>query len=103
MARENGAEIVQVDGFNQSLDLLTSKRIDATINDSLSYLDFKKQRPDAPIKVVDAQKTKDKSGILFNKGNKELVSAIDMALRNMKTDGTYLKISKKWFNEDVSK
>jgi cystine transport system substrate-binding protein len=103
LARENGAEIVQVDGFNQSLDLLSSKRIDATINDSLSFLDFKKQKPDAPIKVVDAQKTKDKSGILFNKGNKELVAAVDMAIRNMKADGTYLKISKKWFNDDVSK
>jgi L-cystine transport system substrate-binding protein len=103
LARENGAEIVQVDGFNQSLDLLSSKRIDATINDSLSFLDFKKQKPDAPIKVVDAQKTKDEAGILFNKGNKELVAAVDMVIRSMKTDGTYLKISKKWFNEDVSK
>jgi L-cystine transport system substrate-binding protein len=103
LARENGAEIVQIDGFNQSLDLLTSKRIDATINDSLSFLDFKKQRPDAPIKVVDAQKTKDKAGILFNKGNKELVAAVNLELNSMKNDGTYLKISKKWFNEDVSK
>jgi L-cystine transport system substrate-binding protein len=103
LAKENGAEIVQVDGFNQSLDLLTSKRIDATINDSLSFLDFKKQRPDVPVKVVDAQKTKDQAGILFNKGNRSLVESVNMALRNMKADGTYLKISKKWFNEDVSK
>ena len=29
LARANGAEIVQVDGFNQSIDLLTSKRVDA--------------------------------------------------------------------------
>ena len=92
-----------MDGFNQSVDLLTSKRIDATINDSLSYLDFKKQKPDAPIKVVARQDTADQAAILFNKGNKELVDAVNKALADMKSDGTYLKISEKWFGEDVSK
>jgi cystine transport system substrate-binding protein len=103
IAKSNGAELVQVDGFNQALDLLTSKRIDATINNSLSYLDYKTQRQDAPIKVVAEMDTKDESGILFNKGNQELVDAVNKALADMKADGTYLKISQKWFSEDVSK
>jgi cystine transport system substrate-binding protein len=103
IAKSNGAELVQVDGFNQALDLLTSKRIDATINNSLSYLDYKTQRQDAPIKVVAEMDTKDESGILFNKGNQELVDAVNEALADMKADGTYLKISQKWFSEDVSK
>ncbi|MFZ5968095.1 MAG: amino acid ABC transporter substrate-binding protein [Bacillota bacterium] len=103
IAKSNGANIVQVDGFNQAIDLLTSNRIDATINDSLSFLDFKKQKPDAPIKVVDALNTQDQNAILFNKDNEELVNAVNKALSDMKQDGTYLKISQKWFNEDVSK
>jgi L-cystine transport system substrate-binding protein len=103
IARNNGAMVSQVDSFNQSVDLLTAKRIDATINDSLSFFDFKKQRPDVPIKVVDAQTTKDQNAILFNKGNKELVATVNKILKDIKSDGTYLKISKKWFNEDVSK
>jgi cystine transport system substrate-binding protein len=103
IAKKNGAELVQVDSFNQAINLLASNRIDATINDSLSYLDLKKQRPDAPIKVVATQSTRDQSAILFNKGNKELVDAVNKALSAMKNDGTYLKLSKKWFNEDVSK
>jgi L-cystine transport system substrate-binding protein len=103
IAKLNGAELVSVDGFNQALDLLTSKRIDATINDSLSYLDYKTQRPDALIKVAAELDTKDESGILFNKGNQELVDAVNKALADMKADGTYLKISQKWFSEDVSK
>ena len=103
IAKSNGAELVQVDGFNQALDLLTSKRIDATINDSLSYLDYKIQRPDAAIKVAAEMDTKSESGILFNKGNQELVDAVNKALADMKADGTYLKISQKWFGEDVSK
>lgn len=103
LAKSYGAELVQVDGFNQSVDLLTSKRIDATINDSLSFLDFKKQRTDTQIKIVAEQDTKDEAAIMFNKGNKELVDAVNKALADMKSDGTYLEISKKWFGEDVSK
>lgn len=103
LAKANGAEIVQVEGFNQALDLLASNRIDATINDSLSFLDFKKQQPDAAVKVVAEADTSDQSGFLFNKGNPELVAAVNQALSDMQADGTYLKISQKWFNEDVSK
>ncbi len=103
IAESFGAEIVQTDGFNQAIDLLASKRIDVTINDGLSFLDFKKQRPDTPIKIVDEMDTKDEMGLLFNKGNPELVAAVNKALADMKSDGTYLEISEKWFGEDVSK
>jgi len=103
IAKANGAEIVQTDGFNQAIELLMSKRIDATINDGLSYLDFKKQKPDAPIKIVAETDDASQSGFLFNKNNPELVEAVNKALADMKQDGTYLKISEKWFGADVSK
>lgn len=103
IAKSNEAEIVQVDGFNQAMDLLVSKRIDSVINDSLSFLDYKKQRPDTPIKVVNQMDSGSENGILFNKGNEELVDAVNKALSSMKEDGTYLEISQKWFGEDVSK
>jgi cystine transport system substrate-binding protein len=103
IARENGAEIVAVDGFNQAIDLLTSGRIDATVNDGLSYLDLKKQKPDAKIKQVDETAEGSKSAAVFLKGNEELVNAVSDALAEMKSDGTYLKISEKYFGADVSK
>lgn len=103
LAKSYGAELVSVDGFNQAIDLIASMRIDGTINDSLSFLDFKKQKPDAPIKVIAEQETKDESGFLFNKGNETLVEAVDKALADMKADGTYEAISLKWFGADVSK
>jgi len=103
IAKKNGAEIVQSDSFNQAIDLLASKRVDATINDSLSYLDLKKQKPNAPIKSVADYDNAEQSAVLFNKGNKELVDAVNKALTDMKADGTYLKISKEWFGTDVSK
>ena len=52
LASSHGAEIVPTDGFNQSLELVLSGRAEATLNDNLSYLDFKKQKPDAKVKVA---------------------------------------------------
>lgn len=102
LAQENGAILVGVDGFNQSVDLLLSGRVDATINDSLSYLDFKKQKPDARLKVVASLESAEAQGIILRKGNLELLAAIDKALADAKADGTYLAISMKYFGEDVS-
>lgn len=103
IARENGAEIVATDGFNQAMDLLTSGRIDATVNDGLSFLDLKKQKPDVKIKVVDEIPNGSESAAVFLKGNDELVKAVSDAIAEMKNDGTYLKISEKYFGTDVSK
>jgi cystine transport system substrate-binding protein len=103
IARKNGAEIVGVEGFNQAIDLLASKRVDVTINDGLSVLDLLKQKPDTPIKIVAKDPNGSKNGFMFRKGNPELVEAFNKALDDMKKDGTYLKISEKWFGADVSK
>lgn len=101
MAQDNGAELVAVDGFNQSIELLNSGRIDATINDSLSYLDYKKQKPDAAIKIVATEDEASQSGLLFRKGNEDLVEKVNAALEAMIQDGTFEEISVKWFGEDV--
>lgn len=103
LARDKGAVVVAVDGFNQGIDLLLSGRADATINDSLSFLDFKKQKPSAKVKIVDSLESAEAQGILLRKGNPELLGAIDKALADMKADGTYIRISQKYFGEDVSK
>jgi len=103
IAKANGAVLQPVDSFNQAIDLLTSKRVDAAVNDSLSFLDLKKQKPNIAIKIVDQQGDAQPNAIMFNKGNKELVTAVNKALADMKADGAYTKISNKWFGTDVSK
>lgn len=104
IAKDHGADVVGVQGFNESIDLLTSGRVDATVNDSLSFLDFKKHKPDAKVKVaaVDNSADSEYSGVLIRKGNPELLAAIDKALADLKADGTYKKISDKYFGKDVS-
>lgn len=103
IAKDHGAKVTTVEGFNQAIDLLTSGRIDATVNDSLSFLDLMKARPELPIKKVYAEKNAAKSALLFRKNSDELIKKVNKALADMKQDGTYLKISKKWFGTDVSK
>jgi cystine transport system substrate-binding protein len=103
IAREYGAEIVGVEGFNQAVDLLASKRVDVTINDGLSVLDLLKQKPETPIKIVAKHPNAASNGFMFRKGNPELVEAFNKALDEMRQDGTLEKISQKWFGADVSK
>jgi len=104
LAQSYGAEIVPVQGFNESVDLLLSRRVDATVNDKLSFLDFKKHKPDAPVKAVAYAEGKDlnSSGVLMRKNNPELRAAINKALADIKADGTYKQISEKYFGTDLS-
>lgn len=103
LAEKAGAELVGTDGFDQSIQLVLTRRADATINDSLSFLDFKKQKPGAPVKIAAEQANADYSGIILRKGEPELQAAINKALADIKADGTYNKISTKYFGQDVSK
>ncbi|WP_322015434.1 amino acid ABC transporter substrate-binding protein [Paraburkholderia sp. J12] len=104
LAAAHGADVVPVQGFNESIDLLTSGRVDATVNDELSYLDFRKHKPDAKLKIAatDTSSDDDQSGVLIRKGNPDLQAAINKALADIKADGTYAKISQKYFGKDIS-
>ena len=103
LAEASGAALVGTDGFDQSIQLVLTGRADATINDSLSFLDFKKQKPEAPVKVVAEKAEADHSGVILRKGEPELLAAINEALAAIKADGTYDAISQKYFGADVSK
>ncbi|MFT8321423.1 MAG: amino acid ABC transporter substrate-binding protein [Bacillus sp. (in: firmicutes)] len=103
LAKNYGAELVGVDGFNQAVELLNSKRVDVTINDKLSFLDYKKQKPNAKIVIADTADDVAQSGLMFRQKNDTLVDAVNKALKDMIDDGTYTKISEKWFGEDVLK
>jgi cystine transport system substrate-binding protein len=103
IAEGAGAELVGTDGFDQSIQLVLTGRADATINDSLSFLDFKKHKPDANVKIAAEQADADYSGVIIRKGEPELLEAINKALTEIKADGTYKAIADKYFGQDVSK
>ncbi|ABF14147.1 amino acid ABC transporter substrate-binding protein [Candidatus Palibaumannia cicadellinicola] len=102
LARKYGADIVPTDNFNQSIELVITGRAAVTLNDYLSFLDFKKHKPDAKVKVVALEATHSPSGIMLRKGQPELVAAINRALDDIKANGTYKIISIRYFGQDIS-
>jgi cystine transport system substrate-binding protein len=54
------------------------------------------------VKIAATQDKADVSGIIFAKGQPELKAALDKAIADIKSDGTYEKISQKYFGADVS-
>lgn len=103
IAERYGASLIGTDGFDQSIALVLQRRADATVNDSLSYFDFHKHKPDADVKIVALQPDADASGVLLPKGSPDLVAAVNRAIDGMKADGTYAALSNKYFGTDVSK
>ena len=53
-----------------------------------------------PIKIASDIVNKDEIGMAVNKGNEDFVEKVNKALNEMKEDGTYNTIYKKWFGTD---
>jgi len=104
LAEENGATVEQVEGWAQSIALLEQGRIDATLNDKLTYLDYVTAKPASADKIKVAAETDDESRNAFvvAKGSTSLVDAINEALDELRADGTLAEISEKYFGADVS-
>lgn len=103
LAKESGAKVEGVEGWAQSVTLLKQGRVDATINDQLTYLDYQKSTPDDAIKLAAETQETSQSALAFPKGSTDLVKAVDSALGELRKDGTLAKISDKYFGQDVSK
>jgi L-cystine transport system substrate-binding protein len=100
VAKGFGATVVNAD---LPIEVLLTGRVDGVINDRLYFLDYMKQKPDAPLKIVATYDQPDYQGVILRKGNPDLVAAVNKALADAKADGSYQKISLKYFGEDVSK
>lgn len=98
-----GAELVGVDGFDQSIELILSGRADATINADAVYYDYLKQKPGADLKIVKRTKDASLSAIPVRKGEDILLDAINKAVLELKESGELSKLSEKYFGADLSK
>ncbi len=101
-AESYGASIEGTDGFSQSIELVLAGRADATLNDDVTFYDYKNAKPDAKVKIVATSDEVNTSGVLIRKGNEEFVKAIDTALDELRTEGKLKEISEKYFGADVS-
>ncbi|MEE2523217.1 amino acid ABC transporter substrate-binding protein [Pseudarthrobacter sp. J75] len=103
MAVDAGANVQAVEGWAQSATLVQQGRVDATVNDKLTYLDYAKSTPDSGLKIAAETTEKTESAFTFRKGSTELVAAVDKALADLAADGTLAGISEEYFGADVTK
>ena len=103
LAAGYGADIEEVEGWNESVSLLTSGRIDFTLNDRLTVLDYLATEGDDAIKIVAETDDPSLSAYAVTKDNSALTDAINEALAELSADGTLAEIGEKYFGEDVSK
>ncbi|MGM0928283.1 MAG: amino acid ABC transporter substrate-binding protein [Actinomycetota bacterium] len=103
LAQSAGAKVQAVEGWAQAVALLEQGRVDATVNDKLTYLDYQATNNNKDIKVAAETDEETQSAFTFRKGSEDLVEAVDTALEELRADGTLAKISEKYFGADVTK
>ena len=102
LAQESGAEVEAVEGWAQAVALLEQGRVDATINDSLTYLDYANTEDASGIKVAAETEEESRSAFVATPEREALTEAIDGVLEELRTDGTLAELGEKYFGEDVS-
>ncbi|WP_235021741.1 amino acid ABC transporter substrate-binding protein [Rathayibacter sp. VKM Ac-2754] len=104
LAQDSGAQVEGVEGWAQAVALVEQGRVDATINDRLTWLDWSTNYPDqaAALKVAVTTDDTSESAFTFPKGSDDLVAAVDDALDELRADGTLASISERYFGADVS-
>lgn len=102
LSESYGASIVPTNGFSESIQLVLENRADATVNDNVTYLDYKNQQPDVNVKVAAEATEINESAILIRQGDEELQTRINEALAELREEGTISELSVKYFGEDIS-
>jgi cystine transport system substrate-binding protein len=98
-----GAKIIGTDGFNESVQLVIDRRVDATINDDVAYADYLKEHPESPTKIAATSTDGTESAVILAKNQNELREAVNGAITELSADGTLTRLSQKYLNLDVSK
>ncbi|MEV4737864.1 MULTISPECIES: amino acid ABC transporter substrate-binding protein [unclassified Microbacterium] len=102
LATESGAKVEGVEGWAQAVELLRQGRVDATVNDKLTFLDYETTNKDSGLKIAAETDEAGEQAFVFTKDKTALVEAVDKALEELRADGTLAKISDKYFGEDVT-
>ena len=104
LAEQSGAKIENVEGWAQAVTLLQQGRVDATINDELTFLDYENSEGgDTGLAVAATTDDEARNAFAFRSGSDDLAKAVDGALKTLRKDGTLTDISEKYFGADVSR
>ncbi|MEU4015194.1 amino acid ABC transporter substrate-binding protein [Microbacterium sp. NPDC028030] len=102
LATDSGAKVEAVEGWAQAVELLRQGRVDATVNDKLTFLDYETTNSPTGLKIAAETDEAGEQAFVFTKDKEALVDAVDGALEELRADGTLAEISDKYFGEDVT-
>jgi cystine transport system substrate-binding protein len=102
LAQESGATVEAVEGWAQAVALLQQGRVDATINDNLTFLDYEKSEGPTGLKIAAETDDPARNAFAFTKEKTALVDAVDQALAELREEGVLAEISDKYFGADVT-
>ena len=104
-AEEAGAKVIGVDDLNQTFELLRSRRIDATLNSEVTYLDYTKAHPDAKIKIALYTPQAGEIGIPLEKSpqSESLRKVVNETIVELRRSGELGKLSVQFFGLDITK
>ena len=104
LAEKYGATVQGVDSLDETLEMVLSGRVDATLNAEVSFYDYMNVHKDAPLKVIALTQDASNVSIPMRKGiySEPLKIEIDKAINELRKEGKLREISMKYFNKDIT-
>ena len=104
LAESYGATVQGIETLEETIQLLTAGRIDATLNADVSFYDYLNVHPDADFKLVAQTEDASHVAIPVRKGDDSasLLEAINTAIEELRADGTLKALGEKYFGQDIS-
>ena len=104
LAESYGATVQGIDTLEETIQLLTAGRIDATLNADVSFYDYLNVHPDSDFKLVAQTEDASHVAIPVRKGDDSasLLEAINTAIEELRADGTLKALGEKYFGQDIS-
>lgn len=94
---ETDAEVARFDETPLAITALANGDVDAVVADAPTLADYIRANPDLNLKVVGEPFTDELYGIAVNKDLPDVLAALNDALEQIQSDGTYDAIYDEWF------